>query len=380
MSFKITNTDQRLVTPKSDPTIPVPSSLDQKTTSSSSMTFIQARALHAVENSPRKLIATTSATKRSADHLEGNENTIEKTAKIHEHVLAAVQPRKINTPEEITFADGSSYKGPTLNGKMHGEGVLTWKSGSTYKGGFVNGQFHGKGILLLVNGDRYAGSFVHGKREGEGLLTTAKGDTIKGSFINDKLNGFAIHTFPNGDRYKGQFVNDRKEGECTLTYANGDVYVGSYGNDQYQGYGELTNTNGSQYKGSFLNGKKHGNGTWIFSQNTHDKKTKYSGQLKEDQRNGRGTLDFKNGDCYVGEFFENQFHGHGSYSTEQSLYIGFFYKGQKHGYAIETDLLTGEIYKGYYNKSRKCEKPVNSVLFLQDSLEDLALEAASRSH
>jgi hypothetical protein len=135
MSFKITNTNQSQIASKVDQMTPAPSSVDRRTRSSSSKTFTQARALHPVdENSPRKLIAT----KRSADHLEGNENTIEKTAKIQEHVLAAVQPRKINTPEEITFADGSSYKGPTLNGKMHGEGVLTWKTGSTYKGGFSN--------------------------------------------------------------------------------------------------------------------------------------------------------------------------------------------------------------------------------------------------
>jgi hypothetical protein len=375
MSFKITNTNQSQTAPKVDQTTPAPSSVDRRTRSSSSKTFTQARALHSVENSPKK----PSGTKRSADHLGGNENSVEKTAKVREHVLPAVQPQKINTPEKITFADGSTYKGQTLNGKMHGKGALTWKSGSTYVGEFFNGQFHGDGILSLVNGDQYKGQFIHGKREGKGLLTTAKGDEIKGSFINDKLNGYAVHIFANGDRYEGQFVNNRKEGECTLRYANGDVYVGSYGSDKYQGYGVLNYPNGSEYRGSFLNGKKHGHGTLIFPQNTQDNKLNYSGQFKEDQRNGQGTLNFKNGDYYVGEFMDNKFHGHGSYSTEQSLYNGFFYKGRKYGYAIEIDLLTGEAYNGYYKLGQRSEKPVKSVLFLRDSLEDLALAADSRS-
>jgi len=48
---------------------------------------------------------------------------------------------------EVIFKDGRHYKGPMLNGKMHGIGIIKFLDGTTYFGPFVDGQQEGQGKL-----------------------------------------------------------------------------------------------------------------------------------------------------------------------------------------------------------------------------------------
>ena len=48
---------------------------------------------------------------------------------------------------EVQFKDGRHYKGPMVNGKMHGDGIIKYKDGSSYIGPFYGGLEHGHGKI-----------------------------------------------------------------------------------------------------------------------------------------------------------------------------------------------------------------------------------------
>mmetsp|Transcript_45655 Transcript_45655/g.132915 ORF Transcript_45655/g.132915 Transcript_45655/m.132915 type:complete len:229 (-) Transcript_45655:64-750(-) len=69
--------------------------------------------------------------------------------------------------------------------------------------------------------------------------------------------------------------------------------------------GEETYEDGTTYKGQLVGGKRHGVGTW-----TSDAEA-YTGQWKEDQRDGQGRQTWKDGRVYEGQFKGGKLHGYG---------------------------------------------------------------------
>jgi hypothetical protein len=74
-------------------------------------------------------------------------------------------------PYEYT---GSSYDGPTVNGRPEGQGEYTFPDGVKYVGSFKQGMFHGSGKLVFPGGEYHA--------------TWDHGEEVKGSYtFNDGL-------------------------------------------------------------------------------------------------------------------------------------------------------------------------------------------------
>ena len=46
---------------------------------------------------------------------------------------------------------------------------------------------HGKGVLCKANGSSYTGDFVDGKLTGKGVICWANGNIFEGNFVDDKL-------------------------------------------------------------------------------------------------------------------------------------------------------------------------------------------------
>lgn len=46
-----------------------------------------------------------------------------------------------------TWADGKSYSGVWVDGKMHGKGTFKWKDGNEYNGEYQNDLKHGYGVF-----------------------------------------------------------------------------------------------------------------------------------------------------------------------------------------------------------------------------------------
>lgn len=52
----------------------------------------------------------------------------------------------------IEYDDGHYYVGETVNGKMHGQGMLIWENGNVWYGHFIYGERDGDGVELLYDG------------------------------------------------------------------------------------------------------------------------------------------------------------------------------------------------------------------------------------
>ena len=72
-------------------------------------------------------------------------------------------------------------------------------------------------------------------------------------------------------------------------------------------YKKETYSNG-YYEGYFLNGKRHGNGTYYWNGNNH---LKYVGEWKEDNYHGHGIMYYKDGSRYDGPWINDKMHGEG---------------------------------------------------------------------
>lgn len=78
-------------------------------------------------------------------------------------------------------------------------------------------------------------------------------------------------------------------------------------NGKYHGQGSLTFKNGRKYVGEWVNGKKHGHGSYSGWDES------YVGDWANDERHGQGTAIFhKNGGQYVGQWAHDLMHGQGT--------------------------------------------------------------------
>jgi len=108
----------------------------------------------------------------------------------------------------------------------------------------------------------------------------------------------------------------------TRTYADhGGKYSGEYRNNQPHGQGTVVYPDGTEYLGAFRGGKRNGSGT-----NLYPDGSKYVGEYKDGQRNGQGTYTWPDGRKYVGEWRNDQSNGLGTlYSSDGSaLQIGIW--------------------------------------------------------
>lgn len=203
------------------------------------------------------------------------------------------------------------------------------KNGEKYIGEFKNGLPHGMGKYLLADGSSYVGSVVSGKIDGYGTITYAKSSDPKapkkyvGDIQNGKPNGYGALLYNNGDSYYGHFDQNVFDGQgvyvekSTLKRKAGLYYKGELvKNLQEQdfdlifgdkdGYG-LRLTEGGRYMGNLMDGVPEEQGTL----ETYDGMTIY-GEFADGKANGSGmcTID-STGAKYIGPFRDNIINGRG---------------------------------------------------------------------
>jgi len=76
----------------------------------------------------------------------------------------------------------------------------------------------------------------------------------------------------------------------SVTYQNGETYTGEFKNDQRNGQGTYTWSDGQKYVGEFKYDKRNGQGTFTWPSGQ-----KYVGEYLNDQYNGQGTLTLSDG-------------------------------------------------------------------------------------
>lgn len=88
---------------------------------------------------------------------------------------------------------------------------------------------------------------------------------------------------------------------------------------------------GEKYVGEFKQGQYHGKGMMTYTDGE-----KYIGEYLEGTRHGQGTYVFANGDKYIGEYKNGTRHGQGVYtSTDGKRYVGSFDNGIPDGHGAE---------------------------------------------
>jgi hypothetical protein len=127
-----------------------------------------------------------------------------------------------------------------------------------YRGPFVNGKFHGFGILELL--DRkitYKGNFQAGRRHGRGTQWDAENNVYIGLWRNDRRNGQGLQAYKvtqwREDRYTENWLSKNTEN-----------YQGTWLNDNIDGQGTYRWPDGVTYTGGWAANKKHGRGYFLY--------------------------------------------------------------------------------------------------------------------
>ncbi|WP_028238618.1 C13 family peptidase [Stutzerimonas azotifigens] len=283
-------------------------------------------------------------------------------------------------PSDALLADGGRYRGPLVDGLMHGEGRLEQADGSWYEGRFERGLRDGQGRWQAANGDRYTGRFRAGLFHGKGRLDYAAGGYYEGDFTQGRMQGQGEFS-QDGVHYQGGFANDLYEGEGTLRYDD-ETYRGTFRAGQLQGHGEYRHADGSRYEGEFRDGDFDGQGRYQDGVGN-----RWSGTFAQGQLSGPGEYLGVDGTHYQGDFQGWRYHGQGRLSQpDGSRYSGAFARDRFAGEGTLT-LADGSTQRGTWRDGRRVADaagqrlpdPLEEALLAQGRLLDEALAAVPPS-
>ena len=220
---------------------------------------------------------------------------------------------------EVTYSDGSIYRGAMRGIQLHGKGEYTskafkyqgefkdglkqgqgtyeWDSGLRYEGEFEADRPNGKGKFMFPNGDVYEGDVKAGVVSGRGVYVTKGGDRIEGSFADGRANGSGIYRFASGDRYEGEMVAGEPRGKGRYYTRTGDRIEGQFAGGRAQGTGTYFFANGDRYEGEIREGALSGQGAYFYASGQ-----KYEGELANALPQGKGVFWFIDGSRFEGVF------------------------------------------------------------------------------
>ena len=124
------------------------------------------------------------------------------------------------------------------------------------------------------------------------------------------------------------------EGECqngtgVAINSDGSKYEGQFIDGKSDGQGSIQYRNGDSYVGGFSEGVLHGNGVYLWVNGD-----KYEGQFIDGRKHGIGNIKYSAGEEYTGEFKNDKPHGSGECLISNVKRIDTFRVGfaDKRGY------------------------------------------------
>jgi hypothetical protein len=163
------------------------------------------------------------------------------------------------------------------DGKEHGKGTMNYASGDKYTGIWVNGNRTGQGVYTHADGNRYEGQFKDSKKHGKGTLIwapRANGSSSKyvGDWIDGNMTGYGVYTFANGDRYELRYSPITRQGLLNhwmsnyySFYAIREQSLGRWKDDNKHGKGTMDYASGDKYTGAWVNDNMTGQGVYTFA-------------------------------------------------------------------------------------------------------------------
>jgi uncharacterized caspase-like protein len=254
--------------------------------------------------------------------------------------VAAVAPSPESTPakalpqqqvkdleggtREVTFGDGSVYRGGVRGVDLHGKGEFVSKSGFRYSGEFKDGLKSGQGTYTWQNGDKFTGEFADDKPNGKGRYEFSSGDRYEGEVRAGVIVGRGTYATKDGDQFEGLFTNGKPDGSGVYRFASGDRYEGEMVAGRVSGKGKYLSANGDRIEGVFVDGKPT-IGTYYFSGGD-----RYEGDIAGGTLTGKGAYHYGNGLKYEGEMVLGKPNGKGVFwFTDGTRFDGIFEDGLK---------------------------------------------------
>jgi hypothetical protein len=290
-----------------------------------------------------------------------------------------------------------------------------------YTGSFNSaGQFHGHGSFEWIgespwSGDVYQGSWVDGEKSGHGVYTSADGTIYDGFWLRNKKNGHGCTTYNSdgrsllsdftwcaGDSYDGEFVDNARHGTSVYTWFNGEKLrcVWDKGKCHEWSKKNASILNMFMMSSAYLDLVGQSNllpklrqaglddGSLVFCTTIEpllvigfDSKTAtglincmpkvqyvhldllpsgddYKGEIFRGVFHGKGTLKYKEGDCYYGDWRNGQRDGFGvmKYSASGSDSFGNSWNsGDKYEGEFKRDIRHGScVYTWASGETLKC--------------------------
>eukprot|EP01087_Luapelamoeba_hula_P006534 TRINITY_DN1660_c0_g1_i2.p1 TRINITY_DN1660_c0_g1~~TRINITY_DN1660_c0_g1_i2.p1 ORF type:complete len:888 (-),score=159.27 TRINITY_DN1660_c0_g1_i2:4-2667(-) len=243
----------------------------------------------------------------------------------------------------LVYHTGEVYEGEWSLDLQNGAGIMTYPNGDKYDGGWKAGKRSSKGKMTYSNGDVYSGNWEENLPQGQGTLTCVNGVTYQGGWHHGQFHNKGTLNLPNGCEYKGEWSHGERDGLGTLMqYADpsqktivimsyrgiwrkgmkaeqgildnlNGKYDGEFANDFMEGQGTMEYRDGSRFIGQWKRDRREGVGIWM-ANNPRARIQMYDGEWKDDRREGKGKVLLSNNDSYDGGFKHNLFHGPGVYT------------------------------------------------------------------
>ena len=141
---------------------------------------------------------------------------------------------------------------------------------------------------------------------GYGTMVYTTGQKFIGNFKDGLRHGDGVFILLGGRKIVGVWQeNEIVEG--TYTMPDGTKYAGQWKYRERNGRGELTYPDGRRYVGEFKSDQRHGKGTLFYPDGR-----KYEGDFKFGERTGQGTMTYPDGRKYIGEFKDGKWSGQGT--------------------------------------------------------------------
>lgn len=137
------------------------------------------------------------------------------------------------------------------------ENELAEVTNSIYEGGVSKGLKHGFGQYVMPSGDVFKGNFKNDLRHGSGICKFNNGCIYKGEWREGRPQGQGIFYSSPGEFIEGRFEGWRmSDGQVKLLFANGEFYSGNFKDDCRNGVGTMVYRNGDTYEGEWDKDKR----------------------------------------------------------------------------------------------------------------------------
>jgi hypothetical protein len=246
---------------------------------------------------------------------------------------SSTPPHSASTPPPPSAPTRSRKRLTSTKSRKNRTVKLT--DGKKYKGQLSNGVPHGEGRMKWANGEVYVGHWKKGKRSGHGKMRYEDPNFIYiGEWLDDAIHRGTMK-YPDGSKYVGYFKNDAMYGLGTMTWSNGTIYTGEWRDNQRNGPGTLR----------------------VFEDGVFTKE--YIGNWENDKKNGSGTMKWSDGDSYTGEWRDNNRHGLGKMIEHITVYDGNWENDDKKGSGLFTYPVTSMSYDSTWDNNIMIQAAVN---------------------